>query len=95
MGKILLIDTSSNKEIVVGLKIDKKEYIVKRKINTQKAQIVLPLIDNLLEKRGLKITDINEIKVNTGSGSFTGIRVGTSIANAFAFALEIPVKMIK
>ena len=38
-----------------------------------------------------KIKDISEIEVNTGPGSFTGLRVGVSIANALGWALGIPV----
>lgn len=89
MNKILLIDTSSNKEIKVGLRIDKKECHVRQKISFQKTQVILPLIDKLLKKKGLKITDINDIEVNSNQGSFTGIRVGMSIANALSFALKI------
>ena len=94
MKKILLIDISNNREIKVGLKIDTKEYIIKEKIGRQKAQVVLPLIDKLLRKKGLEITDINGIEIYSINGSFTGIRVGMSIANALSFALKIPVKTI-
>ncbi|MFH1536127.1 MAG: hypothetical protein ABIC96_03620 [Patescibacteria group bacterium] len=31
------------------------------------------------------------IEVETGPGSFTGLRVGVSVANALGFALNIPV----
>ena len=34
---------------------------------------------------------IDAIEVNAGPGSFTGLRVGASIANALSFALGIPV----
>lgn len=95
MKRILLIDTSSNKEIKVGIKIDKKEYEMRKKINFQKAQILLPMIDRLLDQYAIGLKDLSSIEVNTRSGSFTGIRVGMAIANAFAFALKIPVKMIK
>ncbi|MDD5147084.1 MAG: hypothetical protein PHV63_00840 [Candidatus Daviesbacteria bacterium] len=35
--------------------------------------------------------DLDGIEVETGPGSFTGLRVGVSVANALGFALEIPV----
>jgi tRNA A37 threonylcarbamoyladenosine modification protein TsaB len=44
-----------------------------------------------LKQQGLKPTDITEIEVNPGPGSFTGSRVGVTIANALAFALGIQV----
>lgn len=88
---ILLIDTSSNQEIKVGLKMGKKKFLISRKIDKQKAQAVLPMIQALLKKHELKLTDLNGINVNTGPGSFTGIRVGVAIAKALSFALKIPV----
>lgn len=89
--KTLLIDTSSNQEIMVGLRIEGKEHIKKEKIGKQKAQVVLPLIDQLLKENKLQLSDIGSIEVHTGPGSFTGLRVGISIANALAFSLKIPV----
>ena len=95
MQKVLLIDASSNKEIKVGIRIDKKEYEMRKKIGYQKAQVVLPTIDKLLRQYAIGIRDLTSIQVNTGPGSFTGIRVGMAIANALSFALKIPVKKIK
>lgn len=87
----IIIDTSSNQEIKVGLRTQGKEITIKHKIGSKKAQVVLPLIDKLLKKNKIKTTDINEIEVTTGPGSFTGLRVGVSIANALAYALKIPI----
>lgn len=84
---VLTIDTSDNKEIKVGLRIDHKEDVRKQKIGLGKAQVVLPMIENLLKKYDLKLGDLTAIEVNTGPGSFTGIRVGLSVANALVFAL--------
>lgn len=91
MKNILLIDTSSNKIIRVGIKINKKEDFIQQEIGLQKAQVVLPLIDQLLKKHNLTLQDIRAIEINTGPGSFTGLRVGIAIANALAFSLNIPV----
>jgi tRNA threonylcarbamoyladenosine biosynthesis protein TsaB len=44
-----------------------------------------------LSEADLKKSDLNEIKVATGPGSYTGLRVGVAVANALAFALGIPV----
>lgn len=89
--RILHIDTSSNEQIMVILEMDSSRYELKKKIGLKKAQAVLPMIDALLKKHSLTIYNISEIKVNTGPGSFTGIRVGIAVANAFSFALNIPI----
>lgn len=94
MEKVLLIDSSSNIEIKVGLRINGEDHIMKKKIGSQKAQVVLPMIDKLLKLQAVGLKDFNSIEVKTESGSFTGIRVGLSIANALSFTLKIPVKAI-
>lgn len=87
----LFIDTTSNKEITVGLFIDDKKYMIQKALDFHKAQIVLPLIEALLKKHKVTLQQINAIEVNPGPGSFTGVRVGVSVANALSFALDIPV----
>jgi tRNA threonylcarbamoyladenosine biosynthesis protein TsaB len=88
---ILIIDTSNNKEVVVGLQINNSEDVIRQPLDTRKAQAVLPMVEELLEKHKMLLKDISEIKVNPGPGSFTGVRVGVSIANALGFLLNIPV----
>lgn len=88
---VLILDTSDNKKIVVGLKINNKEYIQTKKMTSNKTQIVLPMIDQILKKHLLKPKDLSEIRINAGPGSFTGLRVGLAIANALSFTLKIPV----
>lgn len=92
--KTLFIDTTSNTEITVGLFIDDKKYFSKRPLEKQKAQVVLPMIEALLSEHSLSLQDITAIEVQPGPGSFTGVRVGVSVANTLAFALGIPVNGI-
>jgi tRNA threonylcarbamoyladenosine biosynthesis protein TsaB len=91
MGKTLLIDTADNKKIKIGLKIDGKSFYLDSNPTALKSQVILILIDKLLKKHKLQITDLNKIEVNLGPGSFTGIRVGVSVANALGFSLKIPI----
>ena len=88
---ILILDTSSNEKITVGLVINGKKDIRVEKIISNKTQIILPLIDKLLKKHSLKPYDLSEIQINPGPGSFTGLRIGLAIANAMSFALKIPI----
>jgi tRNA threonylcarbamoyladenosine biosynthesis protein TsaB len=87
----LLIDTTNNKEVTVGLKMDGKYLIRKQQLDTRKAQVVLPMLEKLLHEQNLRLQDISAIEVNTGPGSFTGIRVGLSIANMLGFLLKVPI----
>lgn len=91
---ILNIDTSNNQIVVVGLDIGGKNFTLERSMDKNKAQVTLPMIDELLRKHKLGLKDLSEIKVNPGPGSFTGLRVGISIANALGYQLKIPVNGI-
>lgn len=87
----LHIDTSRPKVVEIKLKKDKKVIDSLTKEHEYGSQILLPLIDQLLRKNNLDYKDLTKIEVETGPGSFTGLRVGISVANALAFALSIPV----
>ena len=88
---ILFINTSSNKEITIGLEINGEKDEITKVLESHRDQVVLPLILELLQTHGLQITDLTGITVDTGPGSFTGLRVGVSVANALSYALQIPV----
>ncbi len=88
---ILYIDTRDNSRIIVRIKTNKQEFIEESEANVQKAQATLPLIEKLLKKSGLKTNEIDEIKIEKGPGSFTGLRVGISIANALSFSSSIKI----
>jgi len=90
--KKIKIDTSNNKQITIELKIDdiKPQKIISDSI-VLRSEAAIPLIDKLLKKNNLTLEDVNEVEVFEGPGSFTGLRVGISIANALGFLLKIPV----
>ena len=48
-------------------------------------------LEELLKHFKIKISDIEIIGVDTGPGSFTGLRVGIATANALGLGLNIPV----
>lgn len=88
---ILFIDTSSNKEVIVSLEVDGKKEEVRKELDKKRAQVVLPLIKELLTKFDLHSSAITQVQVITGPGSFTGLRVGVSIANMLGEYLHIPI----
>jgi tRNA A37 threonylcarbamoyladenosine modification protein TsaB len=56
------------------------------KINYEKLTII---INDFLSSKSIKITDINSIYINQGSGSFAGIRNSMSVVKAFNIAKKI------
>lgn len=83
----LLINTSDNKKIIIGLDQGCWEFET-QKPQTQK---LLELINKVLKKQKKGLKNLTAIELNLGPGSFTGLRVGVSVANALAWALKIPI----
>lgn len=50
----------------------------------------MPAIDELFEKVGIAPADIDAIAVSEGPGSYTGIRIGVTIAKTLAWTLNKP-----
>ncbi len=88
---IFKIDTSDNLSTTVELVMDNKPYMLVEKRKSPGDQNVLELIEKILKQKQIKLEDIHDIQVNTGPGSFTGLRVGAAIANALSFGTSIPV----
>lgn len=83
----LSIDTSDSENIKVTLGSIK----IERNSREKKSQLLLQSIKEALDKEKIKLKDLTEIEVKTGPGSFTGLRVGVSVANALRWSLKIPV----
>ncbi len=48
------------------------------------SELLLPFIDELLRARGMRPEEIDGIAVSIGPGSFTGLRIGLSVAKGIA-----------
>lgn len=85
-----MIDTTKIEQVIVCLEKDGKRVQMSEQ-NRFGSQILLPLIVKLLKKEKAAFADLSEIKVARGPGSYTGLRVGVSVANALGFTLNISV----
>lgn len=90
-GMILAIETSAKAAsaaiVCDGVKMDAETADTSKK----HAETLIGTIDTLLQRNGKKLSDIDCFAVDVGPGSFTGVRIGVTTANAFAFALKKPV----
>ena len=55
------------------------------------ARTLLPLIDEVLAAAGMGVRDLGLLAVSIGPGSFTGLRIGLSVAKGLALATGLPV----
>ncbi len=84
----LLIDTSTSNLTVSIINNQEIIYKYQETILSDMSSKLLPIIDNGLKEHNLKLENINKIFVVNGPGSFTGIRVGVTVAKTIAWALK-------
>lgn len=54
-------------------------------------EILVPMIHEILKSNNNNISDINEVRVNTGPGNLVSLRIGITVANILSKSLKIPV----
>lgn len=76
----------------LGLYDDRQQlgYIVWQ-AHRQLAETLHSKADSLLTAHNIQLKDLNGLVVYKGPGSFTGLRIGISTANALAYSFSIPI----
>lgn len=88
--KYLFLDTCAD-TLIISI-IDKMEmiYCLMEQNDTSLSDKVMVKLKEAFTKTNLTIQDIDKIFIVNGPGSFTGIRVGVTIAKMVGFCLNIP-----
>ena len=73
----------------------KVESEIKWEAHRELADTLLLKINELLKLKNITQADIKGIIMHTGEGSFTGLRIGTTVANAMAYSLSVPIVAAK
>ncbi|MBX4197515.1 tRNA (adenosine(37)-N6)-threonylcarbamoyltransferase complex dimerization subunit type 1 TsaB [Candidatus Saccharibacteria bacterium] len=69
----------------------KKLAVLKWQANLKLAETLNKQLKNILNKSSISLNDLQGIAIYKGPGSFTGLRIGMSIANALAYSQSIPI----
>ena len=91
---ILYIDTSSNFLYTGIVEKDKIICEIKKEYGHTLSEYALPEIVSMFEKNNIEPNQLTKIVVVDGPGSFTGIRIGITIAKVYAWSLNIPITTI-
>ncbi len=89
--KILAIDTSALTATAAILSKDMLTGEINTTTKLTHSQTIMPMIDELLKKVSLDITDIDLFACSEGPGSFTGLRIGIGTIKGLAYGLGKPV----
>lgn len=54
------------------------------------SETLMPMIDRLLSRAGVKLNDLDVLGACIGPGSFTGLRIGLTTVKAICYALDKP-----
>jgi tRNA threonylcarbamoyladenosine biosynthesis protein TsaB len=86
---LLAIDTSTNKATVALVRQDTILYKEQDSLR-QHAQLILPMIADLMAELSLNFSQLDGIAFGRGPGSFTGLRIACSVAKGLAHAHDLP-----
>ena len=87
----LFLDTCSQ-IIRLGVLSDSKLIDYTEFTNDNKlSEKLLPAMKEMLEKNKYRVNDLNRIYISVGPGSFTGIRIGVTVAKVIAWSLNIDI----
>jgi len=90
MPLILNIETSST---ICSVCLAKDGVLVDYRQDKQgnsHARVLTVFIEDLVQKNNLALSDLDAIAVSAGPGSYTGLRIGTSVAKGLCYALNKP-----
>ena len=90
MSIILALDCATD-ACSVALWSDGKQDECFDVVPRRHSDLILPMVDQLLIKASIALTEIDVIAFTAGPGSFMGVRLTTGVAQGLAFGARCPV----
>ncbi|MGE6626775.1 tRNA (adenosine(37)-N6)-threonylcarbamoyltransferase complex dimerization subunit type 1 TsaB [Bacillus pumilus] len=91
---ILAIDTSNH---TLGIALVKDSTVIGESITYLKKNHsvrAMPTVEALMKECGVAPSELSKIVVAKGPGSYTGVRIGVTIAKTLAWTLSIPISAV-
>ncbi len=95
MARILLLETTT-KACSAGI-ADRGEVIALREDVSSEyshSAFLTVFVEEALQEAGMKTGDLDAVAVSRGPGSYTGLRIGVSVAKGICFGQDIPLLAI-
>lgn len=90
----LFIDTSLSDVSIALVRDEKLLSLIHKDIPNEHSIYVTKFIEDILNNNNLSPESVDEIVVVSGPGSFTGVRIGVTIAKMFAYLRKIRIVTI-
>jgi tRNA threonylcarbamoyladenosine biosynthesis protein TsaB len=88
----LVIDSSSSR-VWVGLFSDDGEWVFVKSLDEgvyEQSKLLFRMIQDCLAENDIESSEIKSLGVGIGPGSYTGLRVGLTLAKVWSFSKNIP-----
>ncbi len=87
---VLGIETATSvcgASVVANGSVVSEEWLDERFIHAEK---LLPMVDTVMRRAGCALADLAGVAVSIGPGSFTGLRIGLSVAKGLVYGQGLP-----
>lgn len=87
---LLALDTATEACSVALLRGGEKTHLAQF-AQREHTKHILPMVDEILVQSGITLRQVDALVFGRGPGSFTGVRIGSGIAQGLAFGAALPV----
>ncbi len=90
MSLILSVETSTNVCSVALYREDDLLALSEVMIQKSHSSLLTVMVDDIVRHSGYALDDLEAVAVSAGPGSYTGLRIGVSVAKGLCYSKDIP-----